>query len=418
MKKRILLSLCATCLLMTGCREKKEPQPAASTSTPLESSTEAPKKTSTDQEIPKENPPAEVSTDGWVRDADFSTDKTYHFPWLNEELFGNLATEFNADIKEIYEEIGYSLEEGAYAEEYAESTNYEIFKDSKTETFSIVFQFPYQRKFIGYRTMVLDVASKKKLSFSDFLSRYHFTEEDVKDAVIRYHESMYKAAAEDFGYEELQDFETYIQERLNDFTAQIEGRPDPTVGEHYDVGYGLLEGKPVVHVSSLDPINAEPFASTKYDVPIRLRKNLAEFAVENATMNTTGILIRYPSIQDIKYANPLKTIETENASPEDQFLLIVMRDDVQVDINALTFDEKEADTKIGDSYYSGTLQKGQSLLIRALLPEGIPSVMMTLSYKENYEGTEYTFRAKKIFYENGAFKDPSIEYLEGRTESQ
>lgn len=409
MKPKILISLCAACLLMSACGEKQQPDAEPSAPTSTETSTEAPT-VSTSTEAPAPS----VSTEDWVHEAKFSKNQKYHFPWLNEEVFGADAEKFNAEIKEIYEEISYSYEDVSYNEQYAELTTYETFTDPETGTFSVVFQFPFLRKFMGYRSAVFDVASRKKLSFSDFLSRYDFTKEEAKESVLRYHESHYNSAAEDFGYEELVDFDEYMEGRLNDYTAQVDGKPDESVGEHYDIYYGLSDGKPSIYVNTLDPQNYEPFASTKYSVPIHLRKPLANFALANATSNSAAALIELPSTQDIAYAKPLQTIDTEHASSKDAFLLIATKDNVQAEIHALSYDENKGEIKLGDAYYSGTLQKGQSLLIHAIVPEGIPYVQLDLSYKETYSGTEYTFRAKKVFYFNGAFPNPKIEYLEGR----
>lgn len=415
MKKKLLLSLCAVCILVSGCGEKEKTDPASSTPPPAETSTESPKEASTSPEIPKENTPVKISTENWIRDADFSANKLHHFPWLNEDILGITAIEFNAKIKEVYKDISYILEEGAYAQAYSESTNYQTFTDAETNVFSVIFQFPFGRRSRGYRSLTLDLSTRKKISFQEFTSRYELRPEDVRESVERYHESIYSTSAEDFGYEELKDFEEYMKGRLASYDAQAEEKPNPFDGNVYPLYYGLSDGKPSVYVVSEYPLEGDAYMNETFQ--IRLRKNLADFAFSNATENSAGTLIQYPSDEDIKYAKPLRTIETENASPEETFLLIATRDDVRVEINALSFDETEAETKIGDSYYSGTLQKGQSLLIQAILPEGIPYVMMTLSYSQKIQDVEYIFRTKKTFYFNGAFGNPKIEYLEGRLDS-
>ena len=398
--KRLFLFL-ALCVIMSACKESKE------ASTKINEKKDFKEET---KEETKSEP--KISVEDWVREADFSRGKEYKFPWLNEEILGESAVKFNKEIAELYQDINYLFsEDDANSEEYAKLTGYDIDVDTMLKTFSLSAYFPTNGNFTAYRTIVLDVDSKKELSLEEVLKRTGYSLDFMKKQVELYDEALYTQAFDISGGLDIPEYDEYMDEQRANLDHQLNSEPiDDYV---YRLFYAVSDKCPIVYILTHELVYGKGY---QYK-PIRLSRNLKVFALKNADENSSLALISGISedeAKDFAAKNPKHCLNTSSDKYAEDCFLVSLKDNLNLEINSLEY-ENDAFKKI-ETFFYGTLQKGEVFKIHALIPETIPNLQIIANYTVNVkymgeENKDIIMSTDYLMQENGAFSSPKIQYL-------
>lgn len=413
MLRRALLWVGILCLVACGKTEK----PSSTKGEEVRSTIEMEKK-----DIPKEGTVKEEKkeieekqeekspVEGWVKTASFSEGKNHRFPWLNEEVLGEVAVQFNKETEEKYAIIKENFEGKEEETFLSDSINYQEYLDENANTYSLVASSVGVDGDEIYRSLVVDLTTKKPISLQEGLKRIGFTESEMIEEVKKYYATIYASSPADYLQEGEVDLEMedYLAERLAYFENSVkEEVPEGTDKTHFAIEKGRLNLYMVVRIPGYGVFFYRPFY---------VRKDVVENAVLNG--NYQSILAKVtPSSEkeSLGNANIVKKITTEATGEEYHF--ISLRDGVKIRLSEVEYDEKKNEMiEKNPPIYEGVLKKGEVVSLDTVVPEGIPNLKI---YAEYDLLNTYTEEYEKIVYEselsyNGRYAPPLIEYLDGK----
>lgn len=381
--------------VVTEVEEKTE---IASTSEIKEGKKVSEKAPKSEEEILKEKPAS------WVKEADFSKNMGYSYPFLNEEVFGERAKAFNEETKNIHE-VSEEFLEGENKEAFDKDVSYKVMTNLKTGTFSLIARHLTVNGERYYRGFVADIHTAKELDYSEAIKRTGYTEEEMKKEVEEYYKTLYASVP----YENLMEdevdleLEDYLNERLPLFDESVkkDASGNPTL---YSIDE---EGKLTLYFEL-----RYPGTGVFYYQPYYASKNLAERAVKNRL--STSILARINHQSDeghLKDATIVKELNTELTG--EKYYYVSCLDDVKVKITSIVYSEKTEDFVEKDILYEGELKKGEVIALDTLIPEGLPILKIEAETEDNdSEGIKKLHYVSEIGY-NGRFVLPDIEYFGG-----
>lgn len=346
-------------------------------------------------------------TENWTKESNLSKHKAFRLPFLNEEVFGDLAKDFNQET-----EKNYQLAEDCYAQVQNTAPpeiDYFVYEDKKTNTYSLVSErFTINGEKI-YTTFVVDIDTKKKLSFNDVLKRVELTKDEVREQMTEFYRAIYASAS----YDNLMEMgidtemEDYLQERLNYFDNSIEEEGadliNPTL---FAIEDGNLNLYTTIRFAGYGELFYRPFF---------IRKSAFQSALLNG--NPNALIAKINELKDpesLLEGNLVATLDTEATGEILHF--IALKDHVNFKIVRIEYSEKTADFLEDAPIYEKVLNRGDIVKLNTIIPEGIPFLRIYADYKRTDEQTKeeqiLIHRSELDF--NGRFKDPAIEYLDGQ----
>lgn len=364
-------------------------------------------------EIPeksKEDILKEMTSD-WVMEADYSKNTPFSYPSLKEEVFGMRAKEFNQETKKIHE-VSKEFLEGENARDFAASVYYKVWLEPKTGTFSLLASHLTVNGEVFYRNFVVDVESKKELSYSEVVKRAGYTEEEVRNEMEEYYKTIYATVSYETLMQEKVDLEMedYVGERLTSFEESVQ----PLVSSGINPTLYILNEE-----GNLDlyPIFRFPGFGGFFYKPYYVRKDLLQRTLLNKTSSSLLARINEPLDEDFRReAKIVKELSTELTGEHYYYMSVL--DDVKVKITSIVYSEKAEDFFDNGILFEGKLKKGEIIALDTLIPEGLPILRIEA---EGLLIDEETKASRLLRYEdemgyNGRFVLPKIEYLEGWTE--
>lgn len=379
--------------------EKKEKSLTAETSSAEIEEKKVPEKVGkSEEEILKEK------LASWVKEADFSKNKGFSYPFLNEEVFGERAKAFNEETKNIHE-VSEEFLEGENKEAFEKDVSYKVMTNLKTGTFSLIARHLTVNGERYYRGFVADIHTAKELDYSEAIKRAGYSEEEMKKEVEEYYKTVYASVP----YENLMEdevdleLEDYLSERLSVFeeSTKKDASGNPTL---YSIDE---EGNLALYFEF-----RYPGTGVFYYQPYYASKNLAERAVKNR--NSFSFLARINNQADrerLKDAKIVKELNTELTG--EKYYYVSCLDDVKVKITSIFYSEKTEDFVEKDILYEGELKKGEVIALDTLIPEGLPILKIEAEAEDNdSEGIKKLHYVSEIGY-NGRFVLPDIEYFGG-----
>lgn len=336
-------------------------------------------------------------TETWVTEAEFSKGQTYHYPLLNEEVFGEEAREFNKEILALHEASEHFFKE-ADGEFFKKKVFYKTFLDSSSNLFSLMARCITINGDVTYKTFVVDIDTKKEIDFGDVLERINSSLSELNAEVKDFYETLYSGALSEGLVEDEIDveMEDYVKERLYYFGKSLQ-RPVPEGVRPtlFTVKDGFL---------TLYMMVREAGSGFFYYRPYYMRKNLVERAVLNREKGSVlAVLHPVPGSEETKDIKTVKEIATETKGEKKFF--VSLKDGTKLRLIRIEYDDKRKEFVDMDILYEGELKRGEAIGLDTVISEELPKLRL----EAEVNGLSYV---SELEY-HGRFKPPVIEYLKG-----
>lgn len=331
-----------------------------------------------ESEVKDTDKPKEVT---YVKDADFST-KWAFFPEITDAIPGNEVKRINAEIKslsdeylKLYEDTG--LFEGVRTVEYKTATKDDIL------SISIYYPDPNAGGW-DYKTYALNTKDGSIVTLEDIIEIADLKYSDLEVAVSDYALAFYSRILRTEQSEDNPMPKTYQDMILKTFNSSI---TEPCFF-YDDKG---LEIYPRLAIPSEH--------SAAFPYPVRVSKNRVKSLVESANYNSFLLKMTNPSKELFK-GEPDYIFKMEEGA-EDQIVFVSNADDVIFSLDQYEF----ADDILANVGNLETieLKKGESVLIKTTIPEGIPNL--------GINAKKANLSIENIFSYDGMYGDLEVEYL-------
>lgn len=335
-------------------------------------------------------------TEGWVTESKLSKGQSYHYPFLNETVFGEVAKKFNEETIALHKEAKHFYEEKD-GDFFMGQVSYEVFLDSLTNTLSLLVKNISMHGDLLYRTFVVDLDTKKEVNLREALERTKLSLSDINGEVKGFYETLYAKASEYGLIEEEVDteLEDYVKERLYYFGKSLR---TPVPEEVRPTLFTLNKGKLSLYLMVREAGSAYFYYSSYH-----LSKDLVERAVFNKGKDSLLARINVSGQDEMKAVKPIKEIRT--TATGEKYYFIALSDGVKVKLMEVAYDEKADDFQKKAILYEGKLKKGEVIALDTVIPEGLPNLRLEAEANNLKYESELSY--------NGRFAPPLIEYLDG-----
>ena len=327
-----------------------------------------------------------------VKDADFSTDQMI-FPEIITNSESKTIAEINKEIKILFDDLKAPYEENisGYDENFVD-----YFYDIQDEILSLAIRYLEPFNFYNfYRTYNINMETGESYTFDEALAKSGLTERHIEDSIKAFAAADYtkQLGDEDFYSDavELHTYEDYQNYVYESYTMQKGFNTVPFIirGETKDL---------VIFVDSF-LIYHDSFTPMK---GVAIKEYIYETGVYSAN-EKQPLAIRYePSEEEIKKADPKLTyLGLEGEEWTEKFLLSSTTDDLNLKFYTVTFDENTYEMVPDQILEEVTLNKGESILVDIMVPEGMPAYGVEVSKGD--------MKLSHYFGYNGLFGNSPLE---------
>lgn len=357
--KKLYLLLAFIIIMSVGCSNNNKPNNEANTQTNKQENIE----TAVEQNTQPTENKEEIKQTTYVVDADYSTEMCT-FPFIDENELGDIAKEVNAEIKEWSQEfLDYELMNPDSGIDYLVDYKYHYAND----ILSICIKYLHiPKSHSEYKTYTVNTAEKRIISIHE---AFDIAGIDISKAakqveafaISDYMNQLDRMAVLDF--ETLTTPEVYVEEVRGSFEIALKDDSLPFYlgedGPEVFVYTFLIEHNGFTPQKAITIGNyyfETAYRSAQYDQLIAIRKNAEE-----------------EEVSKMKIVKKLKS----DIGDFDKIYYTATKDNTDISFDLLKYENDEL--KVKSNIYSGQLNKGETISLATVIPEGIPNIRVSVS---------------------------------------
>lgn len=324
----------------------------------------------------------------YVKDADYFHKEKGAFPSFNEEALPfDTVRKANQDLKQIYQKY---LEDDDFFVDAA----YDWAVIDDVVLLSIYYEAALEFDYKGY---AFRIDNGEKVKPEEIYEMAGYTKEEVafqfgiqQEGFLRYWDDL--MAVENNSGVALED---YFEEARNIYKEELQ---NGNLSAYYD-------GKQL-HVYTQVPY---PLTEAKrLNKDFMPSKNVVELAAQNSNDDILLCVINHVTEEERKMAEPLFEYDGEAEIYAEPMLFIANLDHTQIAFQKGEYDMETFDFDVKETLFEDTLNKGQCIYIKTILPESMPNMRLvvthgnkTLLYGLSYDGR---FGGLKIEYSGETYE--------------